>query len=126
MDFYFKAFENRKPPEPIPYSAVREMLWQFLAVMMLVVGAWYLHWRWTASLNLEALWFAYPLVIAETGAYIGLLLFSYNLWFTRDFKQQSAPSNIRDCVSNPAVMPSRPLRVDVFFQRMMKKLSWFD
>ena len=113
MAFYFEKFEHRLPPEPVPYSLSRELLWQFLATVALVLGGWYLWWRWSASLNPEALWFAIPLVIAETMAYIGLLLFTFNLWKTEDVPPQPAPASIRDCVSDDEA-PERPIAVDVF------------
>jgi cellulose synthase (UDP-forming) len=78
--FYFAPFEDRQPPQPVPYSVPRELLWQFLATINLVLGAWYIVWRWGWSLNPEALWFALPLVMAETCGYIGLVLFTINLW----------------------------------------------
>lgn len=77
---YFTKFEDRRPPDPLPYSAAREMLWQFLATLTLVIGAWYLIWRWQHSLNPDAMAFALLLVIGETLAYFGLILFVVNLW----------------------------------------------
>ena len=38
MDDYFRQFEQRKPPAHLPYSVWRELLWQFLAVINLVMG----------------------------------------------------------------------------------------
>ncbi len=35
---YYSAFEDRRPPEPLPYNPLREALWQFLAVVTLVIG----------------------------------------------------------------------------------------
>jgi cellulose synthase (UDP-forming) len=112
MAFYFERFEDRLPPEPLPYSAVTETIWQYLAVVNLSLGAWYLWWRWMHSLNPEALWFAIPLVIAETLAFIGLVLFSYNLWSTRDYDEQDPPANIGDCTDGEA--GDRPISVDIF------------
>ena len=114
-DFYFSRFEHRRPADPIPYSVSRELLWQFLATMSLMFGAWYISWRWTASLNYEALWFSLPLVIAETCAYIGLLLFTINLWKVKDYPQQPPPELITDCVAAPDEHPVRSVSVDVFF-----------
>jgi len=48
-------------------------------VASLVFGTWYIGWRWLASINYDALWFAIPLLIAETGSFIGLGLFTANL-----------------------------------------------
>lgn len=114
MAFYFEQFEHRKPPKPIPYSMPRELLWQFLATVNLIVGAWYIHWRWTASLNYEALWFAYPLVIAETLAYIGLVLFTFNLWKVKDTPPSPPPYKLAEVMADKNVI-DRPISVDIFF-----------
>lgn len=113
MAFYFEPFENRKPPEPVPYYPRIELLWQFLIVMALVFGARYIYWRWSVSLNYDALWFAVPLALAETLAYIGVILFTVNLWQTRDYPMRPPPENIRECVDEPE-MPERPVAVDIF------------
>jgi cellulose synthase (UDP-forming) len=113
MAFYFEPFENRKPPEPVPYSPRIELLWQFLIVIALVFGARYIYWRWNVSLNYDALWFAVPLALAETLAYIGVILFTVNLWQTRDYPMLPPPEGIRACV-NELEMPERPVAVDIF------------
>lgn len=113
MAFYFEPFENRTPPEPLPYRPGIELLWQFLIVVALVFGARYIYWRWDASLNVDALWFAVPLALAETLAYIGLILFTVNLWQTRDYPMLPAPGGIAECVDEPD-MPDRPVCVDIF------------
>ncbi|WP_282603264.1 glycosyltransferase [Paracoccus sp. PARArs4] len=114
MDDYFREFEDRRPPDPLPYSAAREMLWQFLATLTLFVGAWYVIWRWGHSLNPDALWFAIPLVVAETCAYLGLVLFVYNLWRDQPVRVPEAPATVRDIdPDNPD--PDRPITVDVLF-----------
>jgi cellulose synthase (UDP-forming) len=114
MGFYFDEFENRLPPAPIPPSPERESLYQLLGTVSLVLGGWYLYWRWTASLNYDALWFAIPLVLSETLAFIGLIFFTANLWKTRDTPLQPPPASIRDCVHEEEA-PDRPVSVDVFF-----------
>ncbi|TFY96708.1 glycosyltransferase family 2 protein [Ramlibacter humi] len=112
--FYFDRFEHRKPPEPVPYSRRRELLWQFLVIIALVLGANYIRWRWAASLNYNALWFAIPLAVAETFAYLGLLLFAFNLWQTRDPKMRPPPRTIAECVDEPGPWAERPISVDIF------------
>jgi len=114
MGFYFDKYENRKPPEPVPYSVKRELLWQFLATVNLVLGAWYIIWRWGWSLNYDALWFAIPLVVAETCAYFGLILFTINLWKVSDYPMQPPPRFITECVRDLNI-PQRPISVDIFF-----------
>ncbi|MGH1578571.1 glycosyltransferase family 2 protein [Planktotalea sp.] len=114
MDDYFLAFEDRTPPEPLPYSALRESLWQFLATLALVLGGWYIWWRWAHSLNPDAMWFAIPLVLAESFAYFGLILFVFNLWKDQPIEIAPAPSVIDDVdPRNPE--KGRVLTVDVMF-----------
>ncbi|SOH94844.1 cellulose synthase (UDP-forming) [Monaibacterium marinum] len=114
MDDYFLKYEDRQPPEPLGYSITREMLWQFLAVIALVVGAWYIWWRWTGSLNPEALWFAIPLVMAETFAYFGMILFVFNLWKDDPIDIQPAPECLADVTENHPE-GERQISVDVMF-----------
>lgn len=114
MSEYFEQFEHRKPPEPLPYSPYRESLWQFLSVISLVIGAWYIYWRWTGSLNWEALWFSLPLVFAETCAYIGMILFVNNLWKDQKPVIPNPPQFLRDiCPNHPE--GDRMIVVDVMF-----------
>jgi cellulose synthase (UDP-forming) len=113
LDFYFKKFEHRRPPPPLTYSPTIEAIWQFLIVIALVLGANYIRWRWMHSLNWDALWFAIPLALAETLAYIGLVLFAINLWRFRDYPQLPPPRTIGDCADNPGD-EERRIAVDVF------------
>ncbi|OED44964.1 cellulose synthase [Chromatiales bacterium (ex Bugula neritina AB1)] len=114
MSFYFSQFENRRPEPPLPHHAGIELLWQYLAVINLIVGGWYLQWRWTQSLNPDAIAFSLLLVSAETMAYVGLILFTYNLWKTDDTPRQEPPVMLND-VSNCGVEYDRPVSVDIFF-----------
>lgn len=115
MSFYFEKFEDRQPPEPLPHNPIRELVWQFLAVIMLMVGFWYIVWCWTSAINYDALWFSIPLFTAETLAFIGLALFTLNLWKVRDVPPQAPPASLNDCLEHPQPSTDRPLRVDVFF-----------
>jgi cellulose synthase (UDP-forming) len=113
LAFYFDQFEDRKPPASVPFMPKIEIIWQFFVVMALVFGASYLYWRWTISLNYDALWLAIPLVVAETMAYIGLFLFAINLWRTRDYPQNPPPRNINECMKESHGL-DRPVSVDLF------------
>ncbi|GAB2648477.1 glycosyltransferase family 2 protein [Vibrio panuliri] len=113
MDHYFKAFEHRVPPEPVPHSIPRELLYQYLATCNLTLGIWYLWWRWSYALNYDALWFSLPLAFAESCAFIGSMLFTYNLWKVKDEPRREAPFKIAECVSDTD--EDRPISVDVFF-----------
>ncbi|MCK5726025.1 MAG: glycosyltransferase [Thiotrichaceae bacterium] len=114
MGFYFDKYENRIPEPPLAHNPKLELVWQYFAVMALIVGAWYLYWRWTESLNMAALWYAVPLVLAETGAYIGLGLFIFNLWKVRDTEPQLAPHFLNEVVSHED-KKDRIINVDVYF-----------
>jgi cellulose synthase (UDP-forming) len=122
MSFYFEKYEDRVPEPPLAHNEYRELLWQFLAVMALTVGAWYIFWRWTSSLNYDALWYAVPLVVAETGAYIGLMLFTFNLWKVKDTPKKSPPTNLSEVVSYKP-QEDRPINVDMYFTTLMKALN---
>lgn len=114
MSFYFEAFERRVPPEPLSRSAACELIWQVLAVTSLALGAWYIGWRWTSSLNWDALWFALPMVVAESCAYFGLVLFTLNLWTSRgDYPRRPPPDRIGQCLADPPAV-DRPVAVDIF------------
>lgn len=76
-------FERQEPWQPARHGPLHEAAWQFLATASLCFGAWYLSWRWTSSVNFDALWFSVPLLLAETAAYVGLILFVLNLWSAR-------------------------------------------
>lgn len=90
-DFYFSGYETRRPPAPTRYDPRIESLFQGLATATALLGAWYLWWRWSASINPDALWLSVPVALAETGSYIGLLLFFYNLWSWGDTPRQPPP-----------------------------------
>lgn len=112
--FYFRAFEHRRPPAPLEMSRAREFAWQVLATANLAFGAWYLTWRWGHSINWDALWLAIPLLLAETGAYIGLILFTFNLWQQEDTPAAPPPRTVSDVADNVGD-GDRPVSVDVFF-----------
>ena len=114
MKDYFDAFESRKPPPPLETNPWVHSLGQIFLIVAIVTGAWYLQWRWSSSLNFDALWFALPLVLAETGAYIGLVLFVFNVWHVKDIAQQSPPSCITECVREGESLP-KPISVDIYF-----------
>ena len=109
--FYFSVFENRTPPPPLPNSDRIEFLWQVFAACSIGLGLWYLTWRWTSSLNHEALWFSVPVVMAESLAYIGLLLFFNNIWRTDDVEKKAPPTCLKEVSPNSG---DRLLSVDIF------------
>jgi cellulose synthase (UDP-forming) len=114
-DWYFSKFEDRRPPEPIPHSPTREFLFQASAICAIVLGGNYLYWRWTDSLNWSAWWFSIPLVLAETLALFGSVLFFLSIWRTQDTAQKAPPATLSDVDPLTPSDQDRPLSVDVFF-----------
>lgn len=118
--WYFSAFEDRRPAPPVPYSAAREWLFQAVATCALALGAWYLAWRWTSSINWHHWYLGVPLIVAETLAFIGTALFFATTWWTRDTPPRPPPARLSDISGDageggPPPGADRPLAVDVFF-----------
>ncbi len=63
---------------------------------------------------MDALWLALPLVLAETGAYIGLVLFAVTIWRVDDVKKKPPPSCVTQVDSGQQREPGQ-ISVDVFF-----------
>jgi cellulose synthase (UDP-forming) len=110
-EFYFSQYENRTPPKPLAHNRKIEFLWQVAASCAAAMGLWYLVWRWTSSLNYDALWFSVPVVMAETLSFVGMLLYFHNLWSVNDTPQEPAPSRRDQVVCDNC---DRVLSVDVF------------
>lgn len=108
---YFEAFEDRRPPQMGPLSARRRLLWHFLAGAVIAAGLWYLHWRWSASLNPDALVFSVVVAGAETLFFMGTLLFYFDIWDERDTPQTAPPSRRSDVGLDEQ---NGPILVDVF------------
>jgi cellulose synthase (UDP-forming) len=62
------------------YYRLRVWVFRVIAVANLVLGCYYLTWRYAATLNVNALWFAIPLVLAETYSLIDAFLFVFMMW----------------------------------------------
>ena len=107
-------FDRQDPWPHADHGAFHVFMWQFLGSASLMFGAWYLWWRWTVSVNWDAAWFSVPLVIAETAAFFGLILFTINLWSPRSPKRQPPPAMVSETLAD-APDKDRPLTVDVFF-----------
>jgi cellulose synthase (UDP-forming) len=110
---YVARFEARRPGEPVSRTAARELAFQALATLALALGAWYLAWRWTASLNPDALAFSVVVATAETLAYAGSILFFLSIWRLEDPLPRAPPRTVNDIVAEP-LERDRPVKVDVF------------
>lgn len=111
--FYFRKFEDRKPYNAIPENKFRTLLFQFFGLLTVVLGFAYIHWRWKYSLNPDALWFAIPLVVAETLSYISTILIVVNFWSYKD-PPKSAPVRYLSEIEDLEERHDRPLAIDVF------------
>lgn len=107
-------FRRQVPWEHSEHGPLHTAVWQFLATASLVFGAWYIWWRWTESLNTEALWLSLPLAVAESMAYLGLWFLTYNLWTPKSPCRGLLPRQIGDTVEHH-FDPYRAISVDVFF-----------
>jgi hypothetical protein len=58
----------------------RVLRFRVLACGTAALGISYIVWRYAASINTSALWFAIPLVAAETYSLIDALLFMFMMW----------------------------------------------
>ncbi len=108
--FYFTPFENRQPPAPVAWSDGREFLFQVLASCAIGLGLWYLFWRWGAGLNPEARPYSALVATAETAAWVGLVLFTFNLWADRPVHVRPLPRDRRAL----HLEGEGPVTVDVF------------
>jgi cellulose synthase (UDP-forming) len=80
----FEAFLGRwLPDEPSGSHRVRVWLFRVLAVTDIILAVYYFHFRYTDSINFNALWFALPLLLAETYSFIDTLLFVVMMWKPR-------------------------------------------
>jgi len=114
-NWYFSPFESRKPPKYRHPSAWQMFAFHVLASTSIGLGFWYLAWRWTNSLNWDAPGFALALVVAETLAFVGTVLFFANLWNARDVKKGELPFSRKDMCAVEDDDFERPLSVDVYF-----------
>jgi cellulose synthase (UDP-forming) len=111
--WYFDAFEDRRPPAPMPYHAGRELALQATAWCAVILGCWYLGWRWTSSVNWEQWYVGVPLIVAETLAFIGSILFFASASKTGDTPMQPPPARLSD-IQDTAADADRPVAIDVF------------
>jgi cellulose synthase (UDP-forming) len=112
MDGYFARYEDRCPEEPVAASAARDFLFQALAVCSLAIGAQYLAWRCTASLNPDALAFSVVVVVAEAMAYLADVVFFLSIWRNVRSEAPPPPATAADVGATPAGQ-DRPIKVDV-------------
>ena len=74
-----------------PMSPRQEWVVRSLALIALAYGIYWLWWRWTQTLNPDAMVFSIVLVSAETWGWIGSALFLFHTWKVSDREAQPAP-----------------------------------
>jgi cellulose synthase (UDP-forming) len=117
-ELYFldAKYDHRIPEPPQEQSEGMQLLFQFLGIVTLMLGVWYLHYRWTDSLNMDALWFAIPLAFAETMMFIGTVLVIVNFWRIRDTEKKSPPHTM-DEVTTKEEHPyntHKKIKIDIY------------
>ena len=107
---YFKPYEHREPSDRAALSSAKETAWQFFAVVALYLGASYMFWRVTASFNSEAPLFSAAVLAAEVLAFVGLILFYFDIWGEGDTSMSPPPTSAKDV----GIDEDRPVRIDIF------------
>ncbi len=107
---YFKAFEDCTPPASVPLTRTRERIWHFFAALSLGLGLWYCQWRWTHTLNPEAITFSIVVALAETLAFIGCILFYFDIW-RQDDTIALAPPKTR---AQAGLSGTGPILLDIY------------
>lgn len=119
MDAYFRSYEDVSPPDFPAISPTRESLWHAAAGLTAGLGAWYLSWRWTASLNPDAIVFSVVVAAAETLAYLGTILFFFDIWREEDTPMKPPPVSR----SQAGLDDVGPILVDVFLTTYDESLA---
>ena len=110
--FLEDKYMHRLPPKPQNQPEWMQNLFQFFAIITLMLGVWYLHFRWTASLNMDALWFAIPLAFSETMMFIGTILVVINFWRIKDTPQKDAPLGLEEVHEKQSM--NKVLSIDIY------------
>lgn len=111
--FYFHKFEDRKPYSAIPDNKYRTILFQFTGIITITLGIAYLYWRWRYSLNPDALWFALPLVLAESLSFFSTVMIVINFWSNKD-AEKAPPVHCLSEIEDLDGRSERPVKIDVF------------
>lgn len=120
---YFTSFDDRKPYQPIRFAPWRNLLFQFLGVVFVLFGCFYLYWRWTSSLNPDGMWFAIPLVVAETLSFFGSILALFAAWDHFERKQEKPIRMLSELRPLELNDPDRPISIDVYIASYNEELE---
>ena len=79
------------PPDAAARAWLRLWLLRVIIAANLLLGTFYLTWRYTASLNWAYWWVAVPLLLAETYSFIDAWLFGISMWNWRGARPMPPP-----------------------------------
>ena len=117
-ELYFleEEYECRIPEPPQQQPQWVQLSFQFFGTVAIMLGIWYLYYRWTDSLNMDALWFAVPLAFAETMMFIGTILVVINFWKISDTPKQTPPKTKDEIVeaSMKEVYRGDRIKIDIY------------
>jgi cellulose synthase (UDP-forming) len=72
---------RRRPANPVPtLPPWQERAVRAIAVVTLAYWTYYIAWRWTSTLNTQALWFSVPLALAETWGLLTAFVMAHSVW----------------------------------------------
>lgn len=111
--FYFHKYEDRRPYQAISDNSYRTLLFQFTGIVTILLGFYYLYWRWKYSLNPDALWFSILLVVAETLSFLSTFLIIINFWSYKD-AEKTPPVHYLSEIEEIYGLRDRPVRIDIF------------
>lgn len=107
---YFHHFLSRPVPTFPALSNRQKWAWHLLAGVTIGFGLNYIYWRWSQSLNPDAIGFSVLVASLETFVLFGTLLFFYDIWDEPDSLGGGK------CVPLPAskTKTQQDIKVDVF------------
>ena len=107
---YFAKYETRMPGRVPSHTRWQETVWHLLAGAVIGLGLWYIHWRWTSSLNPDALVFSVLVALAESLALIGTMIFFYDIWREGDTPKAQPPATRKEANLDG----DGPIEVDIY------------
>ncbi len=111
---YYAYFEGRKPYKPWNFTLFHDLLFRFVSILFLFIGADYLVWRWNHSINWDATWLSLPLFFAEVFAFLGSILTIINYWSHKDIPRQKPVHYLSEMEDLPEGQPDRPIKIDLY------------
>ncbi|HEX7239305.1 MAG TPA: glycosyltransferase [Longimicrobiaceae bacterium] len=74
--------------------AWQEAVIRTVAVLTLLYGTYYIGWRWTSTLNPDALWFSVPLALAETWGLLTAFIMVHSVWRLKHRHPAEPPADL--------------------------------